>query len=117
VLKYSENYGIIVNGNYVDKLTQRFGKQVVYGCIVKSAKSNGDPIAHFNETSSRVTIDKLTQNVMMMADMKRGDIHFYKNVDQDLKLFISHWMNVVIRTDEDEDTQELVKVIKRKGDD
>lgn len=105
------------NGNYVDKLKQHFGKDIVYGCIVRSAKSNGDPNAHFNDSDSTVKIDKLTQNVMMMADMKRGDIHFYKDVDQDLKLFIAHWSNVVIRTDEDEETQELVKVIKRKGDD
>jgi len=105
------------SGNYVTLLQQHFGKQVVYGCVVKSAKSNGDPVAHFNETSSQVTIDKLTQNVMMMSDMKRGDIHFYKNVDQDLKLFINHWMNVVIRTDEDETTHQPIKTIMRKGDD
>ena len=105
------------SGNYVTKLQQHFGKDVVYGCVVRSAKSNGDPKARFSDSDSTVKIDKLTQNVMMMADMKRGDIHFYNKVDQDLELFIAHWSNVVIRTDEDEETHQPIKSIMRKGDD
>lgn len=109
------------NGNYVDKLTARFGKGVVYGVNVRSAKSNGDYNAHFNEGSSTVTIDKLTQNMIMMSRMKRGDYTFYSPMDEDLDLFIKHWDNVIIRTDEDVDDNthaiKLVKNILRKGDD
>lgn len=93
----------------------------MYGVNVRSAKSNGDYNAHFNEGAGTVTIDKLTQNMIMMSRMKRGDYTFYSPMDENLDLFMKHWDNVVIRTDEDVDDNthaiSLVKNILRKGDD
>lgn len=108
------------NGNYNDKLSQAFGTDKVYSCIVKSAKSQNDYKAHFDLSNHRVTIDKLMQNVMMLNNMKRDSIGFYKKVDPALKLFMQHWSNVVIRTDIDDDAPDpdtIVKTITRKGGD
>ena len=113
--------GYSANGNYIDKLRKYYGLSKVYGVKVRSAQSNGDPAAYFNDNAGIVTIDKLTQNVIMMGNMRRGDIHFWNDVDIDLKRYISHWSNVIIRTDEDEDSEthevKLVKRILRKGPD
>ena len=102
-------------------LKKTFGSNRVYEVKVRSAQSNGDINAHFNESDGSVSLDKLTQNMLMMSNMRRGDIHFWRPLDQDERLFIQHWDNVVIRTDEDEDpnTKEVrfVKRILRKGDD
>lgn len=111
------------NGGYVDKLTAYYGKERMYGCIVNPAKSNGDYIAHFNDADSTVRIDKLTQNVIMLSNIKRGDIKFWQGSqnDRDVRLFIDHWENVVFRTDEKSNDSthmiELQKTILRKGDD
>lgn len=109
------------NGNYVDILKKVFGSGRVYGVKVRSAESNGDPNVHFNDSDGIATLDKLTQNVIMMANMRRGDIHFYNKLDENLKLFILHWSNVVVRTDEEEDSisHQIIykKHIMRKGDD
>lgn len=90
---------------------------------VRSAKSNGDFNAHFNDSDSTVTLDKLTQNLILMSNIKRGDIHFWHGSAQDpeVRKFITHANNVVIRTDEKENRQthliEYDKVILRKGPD
>ena len=105
------------NGNYNDRLTQIFGKEVVYGVKVRSAKSNGDYNAHFNDGVSTVTIDKLSQNLIAMNEIKAGDIHFYNNYDTDLQLYAKHWGNVVIRQEESKDGKSVDTVITRKGGD
>lgn len=102
-------------------LKKEFGDSRVYEVKVRSAQSNGDINAHFNESDNTVTIDKLMQNMIMMSNMRRGDIHFWRPLDQDEKLFIQHWDNVVIRTDEESDPKthelKLVKRILRKNGD
>lgn len=105
------------NGNYNDRLTQIFGKEVVYGVKVRSAKSNGDYNAHFNDGVSTVTIDKLSQNLIAMNEIKAGDIHFYNQYDADLQLYAKHWGNVVIRQEESKDGKSVDTVITRKGGD
>lgn len=110
-------------GNYDQKLTAYYGIGRVYGVNVRSAKSNGDFNAHFNDSDSTVTLDKLTQNLILMGNIKRGDIHFWSGSAQDreVRRFIEHANNVVIRTDEKENQQthliEYSKVILRKGPD
>lgn len=102
-------------------LLKEFGAGKVYQVHVRTAQSNGDTKAHFSDNDNTVTLDKLTQNMIMMSNMRRGGIHFWKDLNQDLRLFIQHWDNVIIRTDEETDnnTQEIkyVKRILRKGDD
>lgn len=107
-------------GNYNDKLHALFG-DTFYSVVVRSARTNNDYNAHYNEVGNTVTIDKLTQNVLTLSAIKRGDFLFYKPVDNNLKLFMQHWENVAIRTDEVQDpvTHLLTyqKVITRKGGD
>ena len=111
------------SGNYVQKMMAYYGIQRVYGVVVRSAKTNGDFNAHFNDTDSTVTLDKLTQNVILMGNIKRGDIHFWSGSqnDPEVRKLITHGKNVVIRTDEKENQQthliEYSKVILRKGPD
>lgn len=111
------------SGNYDQKLMAYYGMGRVYGVNVRSAKTNGDFNAHFNDSDSTVTLDKLTQNVILMGNIKRGDIHFWRGSAQDpeVQRFITHGKNVVIRTDEKENQQthliEYSKVILRKGPD
>ena len=58
-----------------------------------------------------------------MSNMKRGDINFWKGSQYDPRVqeFITHWSNVVIRTDEKENQQthlvDYKKIILRKGPD
>lgn len=110
-------------GNYDDLLAKYFGMDRVYAVIVRSALSNGDPSAHFNAGDGKVTIDKLTQNVITMTNIKRGDIHFWKRFMHDPEglRMIKHFQSVVIRTDEKENKQthmiEHQRVILRKGGD
>lgn len=95
----------------------------VYGVIVRSALSNGDPMAHFSNGDGKVTLDKLTQNIIAMSNIKRGDIHFWNGFlrNENGQRFITHFKNVVIRTDEKENKQthliEHDRVILRKGPD
>lgn len=95
----------------------------VYGVNVRSATSNGDYNAHFSDADGKVTIDKLTQNLILLSNIKRGDIEFWKTSreDPDIKTFIEHAQNVVFRTDEKENPQthmvEYKRVILRKGGD
>lgn len=111
------------NGNYDDKLIAYYGPNRVYGVNVRSAESNGDFNAHFSDNDSTVTIDKLTQNLIMMGNMRRGDIKFWHGGQYDSRIndFITQWGNVIIRTDEKEDKQthliDYKKIILRKGPD
>lgn len=111
------------SGNYVDLLAKYFGMDRVYGVIVRSALSNGDPMAHFSNGDGKVTLDKLTQNIIAMSNIKRGDIHFWNGFlrNENGQRFITHFKNVVIRTDEKENKQthliEHDRVILRKGPD
>ncbi len=110
------------SGNYVDKLIAYYGMDRVFGVIVRSAKSNGDFNAHFSSDNT-VTIDKLTQNLITLSNIKRGDIRFWhgSQTDKSVQTLANHWSNVVIRTDEKEDeathTIQYSKVILRKGAD
>ena len=111
------------SGNYDQKLMAYYGVGRVYGVNVRSAKSNGDFNVHFNDNDETATLDKLTQNVIFMSNIKRGDIHFWKGsqTDPEVQRFITHGENVVIRTDEKENQEthmiEYNKVILRKGPD
>lgn len=110
------------SGNYVDLLSKYFGADRVYGVVVRSALSNGDPTAHFS-SDGKVTLDKLTQNIITMTNIKRGDIHFWNGFMNDPEgiRMIKHFQNIVIRTDERENKQthliEHDRVILRKGPD
>lgn len=113
------------SGTYVDKLKAYFGINHVYGVNVKSTKTQGDYNAHFNESDNTVTIDKLAQNLLLMNSLRRGDFRFYRTkggyLDNYLRLFIEHGKNVVIRAEEEVDSNtrqvEIVLTISRKGDD
>ena len=111
------------SGSYNQKLMAYYGIDRVYAVRVNSALSKGDFTAHFNQNDSSVTIDKLAQNEIMMGNMRRGDIHFYADAQKDpmIRLFIQHWLNVIIRTDDREDQQthtvQQVQIITRKDGD
>lgn len=80
-------------------------------------RSNGQIHPTWNENGSQVTIDKLTQNKRAISDMKMGRLGFYRELDQYLQLFITHWKNVVIRDEEDDTTGDIYQIITDKGDD
>lgn len=111
------------SGSYNQKLMAYYGIQRVYGVRVNSALSKGDFVAHFNDSDNSVLIDKLAQNEIMMGNLRRGDIHFYQGSQNDpmIKLFITHWKNIIIRTDDREDKQthtiQQVQIITRKDGD
>lgn len=111
------------SGSYNQKLMAYYGIDRVYGVRVNSALSKGDFTAHFNQNDSSVVIDKLAQNEIMLGNMRRGDINFYKNSQNDpmIRLFMQHWKNVIIRTDDRENNQthevEQVQIITRKDGD
>lgn len=120
MLKYEETHGVKVSGNYVDKLRQEFDKsnqKIVYGVDTRTARSNNDMNAHFNDINGTVKIDKLTQAMIMMYHLKAGRIGFWKKETENLDLLIEHWGNVVIKDEQDERTEEYYKSITRKGDD
>ena len=89
----------------------------VYGVNVRSAKSNGDPTIRVNENAGIVTIDKLTNNRILMNDIKAGRFWFWKKEDEQLDMFIEHAKNVVIREQQNEHTNEVEQVIGRRGAD
>ena len=103
------------NGNKVAKLIEEFGDRA-YGVQANPAKSNGAVNAVWNEKSNKVTIDKLTQNRILLEKIKNHGLGFWREVDSELKLFIEHWKNVVIRDEEDDDGN-IEKIITRKGAD
>lgn len=103
------------NGNKVAKLIEEFGDRA-YGVQANPAKSNGAVNAVWNEKSNKVTIDKLTQNRILLEKIKNHGLGFWREVNSELKLFIEHWKNVVIRDEEDDDGN-IEKIITRKGAD
>ncbi|MBT9670598.1 hypothetical protein GPK34_00905 [Secundilactobacillus kimchicus] len=96
-------------------MQREFGKGRVYGVNVRSAKSNGDYIAHFNENDGIVTIDKLMQNLKMMNNIKMGRVGTYYQNDSELNLYLKHWQNVIIRDVENDDGT-MEKTISRRKD-
>ncbi|QEG13564.1 putative terminase large subunit [Bacillus phage vB_BspM_MarvelLand] len=106
------------SGNYVDKLIQFFGVGRVYGVKVNpNPRSNGQIQPSWSEGQSKVTVDKLTQNKKHISDMKMKRLGFYNTIDQDLELYLQHWINVIIRDEEDEKTGEVYQIITDRGDD
>lgn len=63
------------------------------------------------------------RNIVTITDIKRGDIHFWKDSikNPEVRRMVTHFKNVVIRTDERENKQthmvEHDRVILRKGGD
>ena len=109
-------------GEKVNRLIEIYGKDRVFGC-----KFTSNPRAGFysgtsqltpswNENNHIVTVDKLTQNKRFINAMKTHKIGFWKNNDNNLKTYISHWENVVIRMEEQDDGS-TKQVIGRKGPD
>ena len=106
------------NGNYVARLIGQFGTDKVFGVMQRTAKSNGDMNAHFNEQGNTVTIDKLMQNMSLISEIKAGRIGFIRNLDDpELQLLIKHGQNVVIKDEQDENSGAIYKTITRKGGD
>lgn len=106
------------SGNNVLKLINHFGEDKVFGCTYKSSpKSTGQLRPEFNENKNTVTVDKLMQNKLYIQGLKTKNIRMYQEVDDDLRTFLKHWQNVLIMDEEDEKTEEMRQVIKRKGDD
>lgn len=106
------------SGNNVLKLINHFGEDKVFGCTYKSSpKSTGQLRPEFNENKNTVTVDKLMQNKLYIQGLKTKNIRMYREVDDDLRTFLKHWQNVLIMDEEDEKTEEMRQVIKRKGDD
>lgn len=105
------------NGDKVLRLINHFGKGKVFGCTYNSSpKSTGDIYPRFNEKGDGVKVDKLMQNKMYIDALKSQEISVYNIIDNDLKLYLEHWKNVVI-TDEEEEDGGFNQVISRRGDD
>lgn len=121
ISKYNPDIIIADNGdsgNNILKLINHFGADKVFGCTYKSSpRSTGQLRPEFNESSNRVTVDKLMQNKRYIQAMKTKEIRMYQKIDNDLRLFLTHWQNVVIMDEEDEKTGEFYQIIKRRGDD
>lgn len=103
------------NGNKVAKLKTAFGKRV-YGVQVNPAKSNGAIEGKWSDNDQRVTIDKLTQNIILTERIKEGRLGFWKEDDVELQTILEHAQNVIIRDTEDDDGN-VEKEITRKGAD
>lgn len=105
------------SGNYVQKLVQVFGKDKVFGVFQRTARSNGDMNAHFNDNGNTVTIDKLTQNMIMLSEMKSGRVGFPQHTDTPmLNLYKEHWSNVIIHDEEQDDGTTIKTITRRDGD-
>lgn len=107
------------SGDKVAQLMNYYGSDRVFGCQYPSTpKSTGQLIPTWSVQTNLVKVDKLMQNKRFIAMLKSGLIHSYKNrEDRDLKLFVYHWKNVVIREEEDDATGQFYEVIGRRGDD
>lgn len=105
------------SGNYVQKLIQVFGDDKVFGVLQRTAKTNNDMNAHFNEAGNTVLIDKLMQNMIFISEMKSGRIGFPRDTHTPMmNLYKTHWKNVIIR-DEEQDDGTTIKTITRKDGD
>lgn len=121
ISKYKPDVIIADNGDSGDRvmrLINHFGKGKVFGCTYKSSpKSSGQIVPVFNDRGDTVTVDKLMQNKMYIDALKYGEIKTYKILDNDLKLYLKHWKNVVISDEQDDTTGEIYQTISRRGDD
>lgn len=105
------------SGDKVSRLLQHYGEGRVFGCVYNSsAKSTGQLVPVWSTNTHQVKVDKLMQNKRYITSMKDGKFGYYKFIDQDLRLYINHWENVVIR-DEEGDDGEFYQTIGRRGDD
>lgn len=105
------------SGDKVLKLINHFGGSRVFGCTYNSSpKSTGKIYPVFNENDSRVNVDKLMQNKMYIDALKSKEISVYNIIDNDLKTYLEHWKNVIIKDVEDEDGG-FRQEITRRGDD
>ena len=106
------------SGDKVLKLINHFGEGRVFSCEYKSApKSTGEFVPQVNANQHNMKVDKLTQNKIYIDALKSGYIKTYKIIDEDLKKYLVHWKNVVIRDEEDETNGGFYQTISRKGDD
>lgn len=107
------------SGDKIAKLIDYFSAEVVFGCRYPSTpKSTGQVKPTWNVQGNTVSADKLTQNKRYITKIKEGSIGFYMKQDQDLQLFATHWKNVVIRDEEDENNEgQFYQTITRRGDD
>lgn len=107
------------SGDKIARLMQYYGADKVFGCRYPSTpKSTGQLNPTWSETSNTVKVDKLMQNKRYIAMLKAGQIRHYRNQeDPELKRYLAHWKNVVIRTEEDESTGDFYEVIGRRDDD
>lgn len=121
ISKYKPDVIIADNGDSGDRvmrLINHFGKGKVFGCTYKSSpKSSGQIVPVFNDRGDTVTVDKLMQNKMYIDALKYGEIKTYKILDNDLKLYLNHWKNVVISDEQDDTTGQIYQTISRRGDD
>lgn len=105
------------SGEKVARLLEYYGEGKVFGCVYNSSpRSTGQLVPTWSETTHQVKVDKLMQNKRFITAMKDGQFGFYKFIDPDLRLFMTHWKNVVIR-DEEGDDGEFYQTIGRRGDD
>lgn len=104
------------NGNKVVQLQRAFGVERVYGVKVNPSSSKGEVKASWNANGSVVTLDKLTQNIATINEIKTGKWGFWNKYDSELKKFVLHYNNLIIREDEGKNGG-IVKVITRKGAD
>lgn len=106
------------SGDKVLKLINHFGEGRVFSCEYKSSpKSTGEFVPQVNANQHNMKVDKLTQNKIYIDALKSGYIKTYKIIDEDLKKYLLHWKNVVIRDEEDETSGGFYQTISRKGDD
>lgn len=104
------------NGNKVVQLQHYFGEDKVFGVHVNPSSSRGEVKPVWNLNSSKVTIDKLTQNIANINEIKSGKWGFWKQEDAELDRFVLHFSNLIIR-DEEDDNGDFYKIITRKGAD
>lgn len=98
-------------------MIQVFGDDKVFGVLQRTAKTNNDMNAHFNEAGNTVLIDKLMQNMIFISEMKSGRIGFPRDTHTPMmNLYKTHWKNVIIR-DEEQDDGTTIKTITRKDGD
>lgn len=110
------------SGERIQRLINIYGKDKVFGAKYSSNptmglyKASGAFEPSWNENSNVVTLDKLVMNKRFIDMMKHGEIGFWSRPDEALQTYITHWKNVVIR-DEEQNDGEMRQVIGRRGPD
>lgn len=107
------------SGDKVAKLIEYYGEGKVFGSEYSSSPyATNQLIPVWNESRHTVRVDKLTQNKRYIAMLKEGMIlHPSIGREQNLDMYLNHWMNVTIRDEEDDRTGDFKQVIGRRGDD